>query len=157
MSPNKIAYQGEMQLLSWSNSATGGPKVVIALPDEDALEPFKRMTLRKGKRAGQRFMAVLVEVDDQEQPVEQERSGPKPSQVAYLLCNDPDFQRWANANQWDVPVTNADEARTYICTRCGVDSRSDLDRDAMAAAKFDLLHDEFSEYTRTAYRAGVKA
>jgi hypothetical protein len=157
MNPNKIVYSGEAQLLSWSNSASSGPKIVLALPDEQSLAAFQRMTLKKGKRAGQRLMLAVVEVGDDEQPVEQEQSGPKRSQIAYLLCEDGDFRRWANANQWEVSVIDHDSARAYICIRCGVDSRSDLDRDAIAAAKFDQLRDEFQAYKDEAFRVGVKS
>lgn len=157
MSPDKIAFKGEMQLLSWSNSATGGPKVVLALADEDSLEQFKLMTLKKGKRAGQRLMTVMVEIDEQEQPVEQEQSGPKRSQLAYLMCEDGDFQRWANANQWDIPVTNSDEAREFIIVRCGIESRSELDRNMTAAVKFDVLRQEYLRYIDGAYVAGVRS
>lgn len=157
MNPNKMVYTGEAQLLSWSNSASSGPKLVLALPDEDALDKFKRMTLKKGKRAGQRLMLAVVEVGDDEQPVDQEPAGPKRSQIAYLLCEDGDFQRWANANQWEVSVHDHDSARAYVCIRCGVDSRSELDRDLTAAAKFDQLRDEFQAYKDEAFRVGVKS
>ncbi len=52
----------ELQLLGWGESHNSGCKVTFAVHPED-LEYFKNKTERKGKIAGQIFMAVLVEVD----------------------------------------------------------------------------------------------
>jgi hypothetical protein len=153
---SKIAFQGEVQLLSWSETHRGGAKVVLQLQSADDLDAFRSMTVRQGKVAGQRLACVMVEIDDQEQPVEQEH-GPKRSQIAYLLCEDGDFVRWVNASEWGVHVTDHATARSYICTRCGVSSRSELDRSPVAAAKFDEMRNDFQEYKDQAFRARVAA
>lgn len=66
-----VAYQGELMLLGWSESHNGGRKVTFLVPDDCDEHPFKQFTVKNGKIAGQRFMAALVQVDDNEQPVEQ--------------------------------------------------------------------------------------
>jgi len=60
----------EAMLLNWSETANGGAKIVLQLADPDDLEPFRRMTLAKGKRAGQRLGCAFVEIGDDEKPVE---------------------------------------------------------------------------------------
>jgi hypothetical protein len=83
-------------LLNWSVTANGGAKLVLQLPDEEALEPFKAMTLAKGKHAGQRLAAVFVEIGDDEKPVPQRRPGAGPlAQLAGRWCEDERFQQFA--------------------------------------------------------------
>jgi hypothetical protein len=63
--------QIEVMLLSWSDTASGGAKIVLQLADPDELDAFKQMTLAKKGHAGQRLMCVLVEIDpDTERPVQ---------------------------------------------------------------------------------------
>jgi hypothetical protein len=154
-----IAFQGPLQLLSWSDTGRGMRVVFEVMQDPEnphEFNPFKNFTLRDKKRVGQMFMAVMVQVDpDDDKPVAAPESGPKRSQVAYVLCDDPEFQRWANANAWEVSVHDHDTARSYICARCGVDSRSRLDSNPIAARKFDDMRDEFNEYRDEAFRVGV--
>lgn len=65
-------FSGEMQLAGWRESHTSGAVVSFWLPDSSDLEVFKGLTARKGNISGHRMMAVLVEIGDDEQPVEQE-------------------------------------------------------------------------------------
>lgn len=67
-----IAYQGEMFLLGWSESHNNGRKVTFQLPEDTDEHPFKRFTVKNGKRAGQRFAVVLVQIGDDEEPVIQQ-------------------------------------------------------------------------------------
>lgn len=64
------AFSGEIQLAGWSESHTGGCKVTFWLSSPDELAAFRTLTVRKGNTAGQRFMAALVEVGDDELPVQ---------------------------------------------------------------------------------------
>lgn len=70
------AFHGELMLLSWRETHNGGASVTFQLADADDLHAFKRMTLKKGKVAGQRLAAVLVEIGDDEQPKTAERVPP---------------------------------------------------------------------------------
>lgn len=63
-----MSYLGEMQLLGWSESHNHGAKLTLALPDPDDLAPFRTMTVRKGKQAGQILAVLVVEMADGEEP-----------------------------------------------------------------------------------------
>jgi len=58
----------EVMLLRWAETSNGGATIVLQLADVSDLEPFKCMTLAKGKQAGQRLQAVFVEIGEDEQP-----------------------------------------------------------------------------------------
>ncbi len=58
----------DLMLAGWDHSHNGGIKVTFWLADEASLEYFKNATVRKGKTAGQRYAAVLVQLQDDETP-----------------------------------------------------------------------------------------
>ena len=60
------AFQGELWLLGWRESHSGGATVTFQLSDPSELDAFRRMTVSKGKVAGQRLACVLVEIQDDE-------------------------------------------------------------------------------------------
>jgi len=130
-------YQGEAQLLSWSDTSTAGPKIVLALPDDEALECFKHLTM--GRKAGQRMMIAAVHIGDDEQPVD-----PRPlMKSAGMVCKSAEFQRFV-AHQEDEEFESADEreeqAAKYVRNWCGVSSRTELDSDREVAERFkDLM------------------
>lgn len=68
-----VIYAGEVQLLRWSESSTTGRTVLFQIPEETVEHPFKRFNVRdkSAKTPGKRFMAVLVEIGDDEKPVAQ--------------------------------------------------------------------------------------
>ena len=135
MDPNKIAFNGEVMLLQWAESSTRGRTVTFLLNDEGESHPFRDFTIRQGKRAGQRFMAVLVQIGDDEQIVEQRKTL---SQQAFILCRDPEFWNWAQARSFDT-IDNEDAARTYILTMLGIKSRSELDTNRDVAESFQRM------------------
>jgi hypothetical protein len=138
-------FQGEVQFRRWSDSSTQGVQVTFALPDSADLEPLKH-------KAGKRFMAVLVEIGDDEQPVQPE---PKRAQRGPLcreacdLCELGDFMSWAS-------VRSEQDAATTIKMLCGVESRKELDTDAAAAEKFrSLVRVPFMKWQRERRERGV--
>jgi hypothetical protein len=126
-------FSGEVQFRRWSDSSTQGVQITFALPDSSDLEPLKA-------KAGKRFMAVLVEIGDDEQPVQPEpaRMGPL-CREAVEYCKEPEFQRWALERADLNGQPNANLARDVILGFCGVESRKDLDTVATAAEKFRTL------------------
>lgn len=58
----------ELWLEGWRTHHQTGNHISFVVTDED-LEYFKAATVRKGKIAGQRYQAVLVELNDAEEPV----------------------------------------------------------------------------------------
>lgn len=139
------SFTGEMQLAGWSESHTGGCKVTFWLQSPDDLAAFRALTVRKGNTAGHRFMAALVEIGDDEQPVQQPPAAPEPKAPAaprahmgdccyrtVMWCQEPKFWEWINSTThggvfWD--VKNAREAGEFVREMCGVASRKELDDD----------------------------
>lgn len=143
-------FAGEMQLAGWSESHTGGCKVTFWLQGPDDLAPFRALTVRKGNQSGHRFMAALVEVGDDEMPVQPEPvadmgnpitekpKGGALAKLAGMWCNDWEFTFWLRSIGHS-QVTNFSEASRFVRSLCGVGSRSELDHDPVAAEKFNRL------------------
>ena len=148
---NLDPIKGEAMLLDWRESARGGCVIVLQIADPDDLEPFRTMTLNKGKTAGQRLMYAFVEVDDQEEPKaspEPEKGGPR-SVLAARWCKDPEFQDWAGAvASADEPFTES-QAADWVRATCGVASRAEIDSDLEAFHKFEMfVRQPFMEHLR---------
>jgi len=93
----------EFMLAGWDESHSGGKKVTFWVADDDEFAYFKNATVRKGKVAGQRYAAVLVQLTDDEQPdpesvkplpvakivVEKATEFKTPDQIAYEILTDP--------------------------------------------------------------------
>lgn len=151
-------FSGEMQLAGWSESHTGGCKVTFWLPSPDDLQAFRTLTVRKGNTAGQRFMAALVEIGDDELPVKPDAGIPasqKPkggplAKLAGRWSNDPVFLEWINSTThagifWH--ARTPDDAADFIRERCEVSSRADLDHNKYAESLFhELIRGPFQKY-----------
>jgi hypothetical protein len=138
-------FAGEVQFRRYSDTSTQGTQIVLALPDREALQSFIGLE-------GKRFMAVLVQIGDDEQPVIanpliQKNSCRKPELPRERLgdlcwravqwCKDPVFWNWIEQKGRFEPGT-IDEvhARRYVAVWCGVESRKELDTNHEAARKF---------------------
>jgi hypothetical protein len=156
-----IAYQGEMMLANWSETASAGRQVVFWLEegaDAETEHPFKFFTRRIRGHAGTRFQAVLVEIDDEGQPVPRgtgvrldppAESKPKlkggaVSKNAGMLCKDEAFHRYltelANSNLTDDQTfveVKEDGAADYVRRICGVESRAELDHSRKAQLAYE--------------------
>lgn len=137
------AFQGELMLAGWSETHTGGAKVTFWLPDADALDTFRSMTVRKGNTAGQRFMAVLVELNDDDTPAAAAPENPKGgtlAQSAGVICGTEEFQRFAAQRcKPDGALAPAQAAAHFVRTFCRVNSRADLDHSPTAKQLFAQL------------------
>jgi hypothetical protein len=141
MNEQMIAFKGEVQLLRWSETSNQGATVTFQLADPSELERFKTMTLAKKGMVGQRLAAVMVEVGDDEKPIEQPAPKQKPGELCILACTfcaDKEFWKWADWERED-PCTNEAEAKQFILDKCGITSRKELDT-SIAAAK--VFHEE---------------
>jgi hypothetical protein len=130
MDEQEILFQGEMMLLGWKETHNGGATVTLQLADAGQLDSFKTMTVAKGKVAGQRLAVVMVEIGDDEQPVEQQKGGAL-SKLAGMWCEDAEFRDWLG-------VDSAERAAEMIRRHCGITSRAQLDHDPIAAGKFNV-------------------
>lgn len=147
----KTAFQGELMLAGWSETHTGGAKVTFWLPDAESLDVFRSMTVRKGNTAGQRFMAVLVEIGDDEQPKAPEAPAAKGGSLAKsaaMLCDTDQFQRFAfeklddisrPTSGWDATVSASQNAAQFIREFCKVSSRAEIDHSPTARQLFGQL------------------
>lgn len=133
-------------LLQWAESSTRGRTVTFLVNEDSDTHPFRDFTIKSGKRAGQRFVAVLVELDDQDQPVKQE---PKPSQLAYLLCKDEQFWHWCNERSFD-KIDGESGARSWMLELLGINSRSEIDRSPSVHSRFEkLIVQPFNSYRQS--------
>ena len=150
----KTTYEGEVMLAGWTDSHTGGAKIVLWLPDAESLAAFRHLTVKKGNTAGQRFMAVLVEIGDDDQPIQKHDSAtvaPAPAKGgnlakdAAIICGTPDFQRFtaAHGNPFEA---NPESAAALVRRFCEVGSRRELDHRPVAAALFSKLMTNFRKW-----------
>jgi hypothetical protein len=120
------SFQGEVQFRRYSDTSTQGQQIVFAVADREALEAFI------GKE-GKRFMAVFVEIGDDEQPVQpaprKDTRGPL-CREACDYCEMPEFQEWVaiRTNARIGEDLDEDRCKTFILFTCGLDrSRKELD------------------------------
>lgn len=152
-------YTGELMLAGWGDGSDRGQWATFWIEEHDDMHPFAGLRGRQGKEPGEMLMMVLVELDEDQEEIDQqargrvERSGQRLSQYAHLLAtSSPMFlqflrERVRRPGQDDV-VWTADLARKYIKWKCGVESLSELDRDAAAAARFtDLVRKPFAKWS----------
>lgn len=138
-------FAGEVQFRRYSDTSTQGTQIVLALPDREALQSFIGLE-------GKRFMAVLVQIGDDEQPVlNTPKTGDlKPREPlgdlcwrAVQWCKEQEFHWWLASvvlpeRPHDLRVDEED-AKGYILEWCGITSRKELDTNPEAARKFNQL------------------
>lgn len=150
-------FKGELQFRRYSDTSTQGQQVVFAVADREALECFI------GKE-GKRFAAMLVELGDDEQPVDTRKPGDVPNAGKSHIQREPLGDLCWRAVQWckepefasfivDVfyakypgglpgtPVffdgaTQEEFCKHAVQALCGIDSRKELDTNPEAARKF---------------------
>lgn len=136
-------FAGEVQFRRYSDTSTQGAQIVLALPDREALQSFIGLE-------GKRFMAVLVQIGDDEQPVAGNpvttnagipASG-KPRQPlgdlcwrAVQWCKEPEFIDFLNRQE--PGIDSEHDASAYIKRVCGVQSRKELDTNPEARILFN--------------------
>lgn len=125
------SFQGEIQFRRYSDTSTQGQQVVFAVQDREALAAFI------GKE-GKRFMAVLVELTDDDQPATQRKAdvrGPL-CREACDYCAMQDFWKWiTTAHRCEVKTEQ--HAKDWLMGRCLLaKSRKELDEKPESAAIF---------------------
>lgn len=149
MAESTPTFAGEILLRRWSESSTQGVQVTFALADSADLDKFKGLE-------GKRFMAVLVQIGDDERPVTGNPvSETKPGNSRYdreplgdlcwravQWCKEPEFLAWINSVTHNGVFWHAqthEDAREFVCEMCDVQSRKELDTNPEAARKFNQL------------------
>lgn len=146
MSEIKPNFSDEVMLAGWSETHNGGAKVTFWLNDSQALDAFKSLTVAKGKTAGQRFMMVLVEIDDNEQPkapVTIDSDKPKGgflSQWLALRCKEPEFWAFVESSYMNcLAIENEIECNDATKVILKIESKTELDNDKEAEARFHRI------------------
>lgn len=136
-----IAFQGEVMLLDWSETAKGGRKIVLGLDAEGDTHPFALARTRQGRQSGQRYAIVMVEIGEDERPVEKTHA-----QMAFLLCKDPTF--WHFLNERSLAVIDSEEAaKAHVLEGTGATSRSEFDKDpAKRSAWLTVFYNPWTAY-----------
>lgn len=158
--------QCDAMLLSWQETHSGGAKIVLQLASPDDLDPFKRLTVKKGRVAGQLLTCVFVEVDGNGQPIEPEPEPPKKRGggkfpggycgLAVRWCAEPNFAVWLSREFPSESEECGPSTYDEFCVRmlrliCGIKSRKELDTDATAGERFN----ERIRAPYAAYRKGI--
>lgn len=139
-----IFYSGEVMLTNWSDNSHRGRTVTFRIGEDEDSHPFREHKTSTRKTAGQRYQMVLVELGDDEKPVEK-----TPSQLAFLLCKNEQFWHFINERSF-VVVDSEEGARSYILEACGVDSRSKLDTNPTARRHWEvMIWEPFQRHRRT--------
>lgn len=147
MAEPKPTFAGEVQFRRYSDTSTQGTQIVLALPDREALQSFIGLE-------GKRFMAVLVQIGDDEQPVDASNSRDiakvRKSDIAreplgdlcwraVQWCKEPEFWAFLEAAYGVdsmLPVASELDATGVVRVLCQIESRKELDTNPEAARKF---------------------
>lgn len=120
---------------------------------------------------GTRYVIALVEINDQEEPVEQKTitsnssgipnsskrdwNSLAPSQQAGILCSEPDFQRWITGHsKWGSGVKDpnifysSELARHYVTKSCQISSRSEIDKGSYAEGVWNEMVGDYRAHQR---------
>lgn len=128
-------FQGEVQLRRWSESSSQGVQVTFALADSDDLEPLKM-------KSGKRFMAVLVEIGDDEQAVQppKEPIGPLCKWLV-MRCAESEFWKFLaeDFRLGKAAPKSAEECSVVVKSLLMIDSRKEIDADPEAGKVFHEL------------------
>lgn len=138
----------EAQLKDYGESANAGCWVSFRLPSPEDLEIYRGQD-RSGRnaRTGKRYTLMLIELTDQDEPMQATEQEPKPrklSSIAGAMCNDPNFRAWL-ASEYGDPCPDADTAAVFIRGACGIESRSMLDVNEHAATVFRTLLKDYDK------------
>lgn len=114
----------------------------MLLPEDEETHPFREYSIKSGRRAGQRFMAVFVPLTDDDQP-----ESPPLSTDAVMLCRDEEFWAWASGIGWEA-IESEEAAKKFLYEQLSIASRSELNTSERAAQKFRELRAQFNESQR---------
>lgn len=142
-------YSGEVQFAGYTDSSRNGPRVTFRLDDRSDLEQFVGME-------GKRYMLAIVEIGDDEQPVQQprERLGPL-CEWAVMRCKEPKFWEFLNKEFLGGELVDSEEgAKKAILNLCKVTSRKEIDQRDTSLYFKDVI---MSPYRYWLQREGVEA
>jgi hypothetical protein len=128
------ALQFEAVKVALKQDRTGFVLTLNIHPDEIPSELMRDFV-------GSRYGVAMVRINDDETAVHYDNRVKK----AGMLCRDREFQYWLKETGKATGITEED-AVSYIYTTCGVASRSELNGNAEAKAKFDEMVGEYESW-----------
>jgi hypothetical protein len=90
---------------------------------------------------GARYACALVRINDDESPVQYNNK----VRDAGIVCRQPLFQQFLR-DEYSLNVTNETEAAEHLCRMCNIQSRTELNGNAVAIKSFDSLLNSFSRW-----------
>ncbi len=141
---DEIFYQDAVQLLGFGESDSYGGWVKFRLLDPEHLGLFRGHA--KGHNTGTRFACVLVEIDDNEMPKKQRRTG---SQEAFLMCQHPNFYEFlASMDIITGHEVGEDQeiADLALKSLLGIKSKSEIDKNEEVEKKFRSIQKQYGEW-----------
>lgn len=149
-----------LMLLHWGASAKGETAKFLVGYD-DPKHPFLACTRASAAGAGTRWMAAFIEVDGQSAAVDQRQRAAaesamapkkqemKNSNLAHIFTKNPVFWQFIENTQGE-HIGNQMEADGWLKMECNVSSKSELDSDSTAAARFTDLRMAFVDWQEAA-------
>jgi hypothetical protein len=147
METGEMVYSDELMLAAWGETPAG-QTVRFWLDEHAEVHPFARFKKRHGKTPGSTFQVIMVELTDDEQPVDQvkqsvvERARKKQtlSQQAHLMITSPMFVQYLTETRSGVMKSwSPDTAKEYVKAVLKIESLSELDKSEMVAGRFHEL------------------
>lgn len=132
-----IAFEGVK--VSMSQTKDGIKITFVVHPNDDTQDLFNHPV-------GSRYQVVVVQVDDENQPIAPARrtEGERAVTAAIMLCREAAFQQWLFDE--DRIMSVSEELATHeLKQHCGIQSRAELKTNEEARAKFDQLRLMFSQ------------
>lgn len=131
----EASYHSEVRFVRSSYSSKTGTTITLALPDSDELAKVQGFD-------GKRYMLALVEIGDDEQPVQpkagevvEKMKGGHLARQAGIWCDTPHFWGWLESVH-HMPVKNSNKAADVLREMLGIGSRAELDNNESAAERF---------------------
>lgn len=95
---------------------------------------------------GTRYMAALVEIGDDEQPVIKPKEKFSLTQEAGMHCTWPRFWKFLSEQINNIQISSIEEAATIVRDECFVESRTAFDKDKDAAQRWIALRGKFKAW-----------
>ncbi len=161
------AFAGEVMLAGadWSHNSGHSAKFFFSDTDLDA-NPMAEFTVRRGKRAGTRFHMILIEIQDDEEPVNQDQrkkleqaTDTEPTgktgkrRQAGMLCRSPEFHGYLRSLGY-IKDTHSESfresiAKEFVLRVVGIKSRKELDTEPEAWIRYqNEVMRPFNRYLR---------
>lgn len=135
-----FAVACEAQVIDFSRRTHYGPWIKVRVEHIEQLA---------GVEQGQRYQLLMVRLGDDEMPASNEHKPYRLSQKAAMLCSQPEFWAWITEEYGD-PCVDKDAAANWVRQACGVESRSMLDTNQVAAEIFWNIMRQYDEWRKAA-------